>query len=62
MMKEHKEERENIENKAWDDIDQRKEKNKEALAKIIDTGMQSKANLTLITNEYKEAKSKKEQL
>ena len=60
MMKEHKDERENIENKAWDDIDQRKEKNKEALAKIIDTGMQSKANLTLITNEYKEAKSKKE--
>ena len=62
MMKEHKEQRDKIENDAWDKIDQIKEKNKEELAKIIDAGMQSKANLTLITNDYKEAKSKKEQL
>ena len=62
MMKEHKDQRDKIENDAWDRIDQIKEKNKEELAKIIDAGMQSKANLTLITNDYKEAKSKKEQL
>lgn len=61
MMKEHKEMRDRIENDAWDKIDQIKEKNKEELAKIIDAGMQSKAHLTLITNDYKEAKSKKEQ-
>ena len=62
MMKEHKDQRDKIENDAWDRIDQIKEKNKEELAKIIDAGMQSKANLTLITNDYKEAKSKKETL
>lgn len=61
-MKEHKDQRDKIENDAWDRIDQIKEKNKEELAKIIDAGMQSKANLTLITNDYKEAKSKKETL
>ena len=62
MMKDHKDEREKIENDAWDKIDLIKERNKEELAKIIDAGMESKANLTLITNDYKEAKSKKEQL
>ena len=56
-MTEHKEERENIENQAWEDIDRIKEKNKEELAKIIDAGMQSKAELTLMTNDYKKAKS-----
>lgn len=61
-MKEHKDQRDRIENDAWEKIDLIKEKNKEELAKIIDQGMQSKANLTLITNDYKEAKSKKEQL
>lgn len=60
MMKEEKDTREKIENDAWDKIDHIKEKNKEDLAKIIDAGMESKANLTLITNDYKEAKSKKE--
>ncbi len=62
MMKDHKQQREEIENDAWDKIDSIKEKNKEELAKIIDAGMSSKANLTLITNQYKEAKSRKEQL
>ena len=60
MMKDHKEMREKIENDAWDEIDQIKEKNKEELAKIIEQGMNSKASLTLITNEYKESKSKKD--
>jgi hypothetical protein len=36
MMKDHKEMREKIENDAWDEIDQIKEKNKEELAKIIE--------------------------
>ena len=58
-MTEHKEERENIENQAWEDIDRIKEKNKEELAKIIEAGMHSKAELTLMTNDYKKAKSKK---
>jgi len=60
MINEHKQMREHIENDAWDKIDQIKEKNKEELAKIIDAGMESKANLTLITNDYKAAKSTKE--
>ena len=59
-MRDHKDQREKIENDAWDEIDQIKERNKEELAKIIEQGMNSKASLTLITNEYKESKSKKE--
>ena len=60
-MKQHKEEREKIENEAWEEIDRIKEKYKEELAKIIDAGMQSKAELTLMTNDYKKSKSKKEE-
>jgi hypothetical protein len=59
-MSAHKEEREKIENQTWEDIDRIKEKNKEELAKIIDAGMQSKAELTLMTNDYKKAKKNKE--
>lgn len=61
LMTKHKDEREKIENEAWEEIDRIKEKNKEELAKIIDAGMQSKAELTLMTNDYKKAKSKKEE-
>ena len=60
-MTAHKDERERIENSAWEEIDRIKEKNKEELAKIIDAGMQSKAELTLMTNDYKKSKSKKEE-
>lgn len=35
-MRDHKDQREKIENDAWDEIDQIKEKNKEELAKIIE--------------------------
>jgi hypothetical protein len=59
-MSAHKEEREKIENQTWEDIDRIKEKNKEELAKIIDAGTQSKAELTLMTNDYKKAKKNKE--
>lgn len=57
MMREHKDMRENIENEAWDKIDTIKERNKEDLAKIIDAGMESKAKLTMVTNDFKERKS-----
>ena len=60
MMKNHKDMREKIENDAWEEIDRIKEKNKEELAKIIEQGMSSKAALTLITNDYKESRSKKD--
>ena len=40
-------------NKAWDDIDQIKEKNKEELASEIKMGMESKAALMTKTGEYK---------
>ena len=62
MMREHTQMREKIENEAWDKIDQIKERNKEELAKIIDAGMESKANLTLVTNDFKERKSQRDQL
>ena len=53
MMKNHKEERERIENETCEKIDVLKNKNKEELAKIIDQGMQSKCNLTLVHNDFK---------
>jgi hypothetical protein len=60
-MNAHKVERESIENETWEEIDRIKEKNKDELAKIIDAGMQSKAELTLMSNDYKKAKAKKEE-
>lgn len=61
LMTQHKEERERIENESWEEIDRIKEKNKEELAKIIDAGMQSKAELTIMTNLYKSSKNTKEE-
>ena len=54
--------REKIENDAWEEIDRIKEKNKVELAKEIEKGMESKTSLTFITNEFKEQRSKKDQL
>lgn len=51
-MKEHKEERETIENNAWEEIDAMRDKNKEELAKHIDAGMESKCALTIVTNDF----------
>jgi len=59
-MQEHKEEREKIESDTWDKIDVLKDKNKEELAKIIDQGMQSKCNLTLIHNDFKNKKNERD--
>jgi uncharacterized protein (DUF3084 family) len=60
MMKAHKAERERIEDETWIKIDELKDKNKEELAKIIDQGMQSKCNLTLIHNDFKKRKNERD--
>lgn len=60
MVKEHKDEREKLENDAWNEIDRIKEQNKEELTKITEAGLKSKADLQLISNRYKEAKNRKE--
>lgn len=52
IIKDHKEEREKIENDAWEEIDAMRDKNKEELAKHIDAGMESKCSLTMVTNDY----------
>ena len=62
IMKDHKEEREQIENDAWEEIDAMRDKNKEELAKHIDAGMESKCSLTMVTNDkqLKEQEKKSE--
>ena len=62
MLKKHKEDREKIENLKWDEIEALKEKNKEELAEKIDKGMQEKASLTLIINDFRERNNKKSEL
>ena len=63
MMRAHKEEREKLENDAWEEIDILKDRNKEELAKHIDAGMESKCQLTMVSNEFKtkEAEQKQEE-
>ena len=53
MVKSHKENRELVENKTWEDIEAIKEKNKSELAMEVDKGMKQKSELTLIRNEYR---------
>lgn len=60
MIKNHKDEREKIENETWERIDILKDKNKEELAVIIDQGMQSKCNLTLVHQDYKKQKTEQQ--
>jgi hypothetical protein len=60
MMKTHKVERESIESNTWNKIDELKDKNKELLAKKIDNGMQSKCNLTLIHNDFRQKKEERD--
>lgn len=61
MVEENKEIREEIENKAWNEIDAIKEKNKEELLKITQIGMNSKADLQLINSKYQDSKKKKDE-
>lgn len=51
-----------IEDRAWEDIDKIKERNKDELAVIIDLGMNSKGRLTEVTGTYRTKKTQKEQL
>ena len=53
MVKSHKENRESIENKTWEEIEAIKDKNKSELAMEVDKGMKQKSELTLIRNEYR---------
>jgi len=53
MIQQHRDRREDVENNTWEEIEQLKEKNKEALVDAIDNGMKLKSDLTLIQNEYK---------
>lgn len=49
MIKKSKKQRKEIEDQAWEEIDQIKDRNKEELAFTIDQGMQSKGHLTTET-------------
>ena len=48
MIQQHRDRREDVENNTWEEIEQLKEKNKEALVDAIDNGMKLKSDLTLI--------------
>jgi len=62
MTDKNKSQRKEIEDKAWDDIDEIKDTNKEELVNIIAQGMDSKTRLTTIQGEFKKQKSEKERL
>ena len=62
MIKSHKEEREMVENKTWEDIEAIKEENKKKLATEVDKGMKQKSELTLIRNEYRHKEQEQENL
>ena len=53
MVKQHKENREQVEHRTWEDIEELKEKSKYALSQEVDKGMKQKSELTLIRNEYR---------
>ena len=52
MIATHRQERDELENNTWEEIEMIKDKNKEELRKAIDDGMKEKSNLTLIKNEH----------
>lgn len=60
MKKDNMEKRNAIELKAWDEINQIKEKNKEDLREIIDSGMSAKQTLTEVQGDLKAATNTKE--
>jgi chromosome segregation ATPase len=53
-------ERTHLEDEQWELIDEVKDKNKEELAKMIETGMESKGQLTEVTGDFKTRRTKKE--
>ena len=53
MVKDHRANREMVENRTWEKIEDIKEKNKQKLAIEVDRGMKQKSELTLIRNNFK---------
>ena len=53
MVKSHKDNREEVEQRTWEEIEDLKEKSKQELAQEVDKGMKQKSELTLIRNEYR---------
>ena len=62
MIKDHKTNREKVENETWEEIEQIKERNKEQLAREIDQGMKQRSDLKLIKNEQHLKDSEKRKL
>lgn len=59
MIDENKDQRKDIEEKAWEDINKIKEQNKEDLRVIIDAGIESKKKLTEVQGKLKQAQNAK---
>ena len=53
MVKQHKENREQVEHRTWEEIEELKDKSKYVLSQEVDKGVKQKAELTLIRNEYR---------
>ena len=62
MIDDNKDQRKEIEETAWDQINLIKEKNKEELREIIKAGMESKQKLNEVQGDLKVAQSEKEKL
>ena len=62
MVKNHREEREKVENETWDRIEEIKEDNKRELAKLVENGMKMKSELTMIKNEFRNNEQEMENL
>ena len=62
MLEENRGERKKIEDKAWEEIQIIKEKNKDELNDIIRLGMESKTKLTEVQGNYKTSVAEKSKL
>ena len=62
LERENVEERKKIEEQAWIQIDELKDKNKEELSEIIKVGMQNKSDLQKETGKFKSASADRENL
>ena len=55
-------ERESQDNETWECLDRLRERNKEEMTKILETGMQHKADLALGKSKLKEAQKEREDI
>ena len=62
MITEDKRIREKVEAESWEQIDRKKEIQKEELARMIDQGMKQKSELSLIATNFKQKKAEKENI